>query len=137
MEWLVASRAAKAAVIALMLASCGAACGSDPPAQVNRPLAQADVTRPLELARVEEIVRAFARKNGFAAQEAMIHSQGMLEFDMRLFRDDISISISKLRNNPIGLAAYPLCVCELGRRVGLRAAADASIRELREDLSRQ
>lgn len=137
MKWLAASRAAKAVAIALMLASCGAACGGEASTQGNRPLARADVPRPGDLARVEEIVRAFARKNSFAVQEAITPSQGLLEFDMRLFRDDISVSVSKLRGDPIGLAAYPLCVCELGTRIGLQAAADAAIRELREDLSRQ
>lgn len=137
MKWLASSRAAKAAAIALMLASCGAICGGDAATQVNRPLARADVTSQADFAHVSEIVRAFSRRNNFAVQENISRPQGNVEFDMRLFRDDISVSVNKMRGEPIALMAYPLCVCELGRRIGLQVAADAAISELREDFSRQ
>jgi len=136
MDWLMTSRAAKAAAIALMLVLSGATCGGGAAMQVNRPLAQADVTSHADFARVSEVVRAFSRRNNFAVQENVRVPRGQVEFDMRLFRDDISVSVNKLVGEPIGLAVYPLCVCELGQRVGLHDAAEAVIRELREDLSR-
>jgi hypothetical protein len=135
MKWVLVSRAAKVAAIALMLASCGAVCGSDAAMQVNRPLAQADVASPADFAHISEIVREFSRKNNFAVQENLTHPRGNLDFDIRLFRDDISVSVNRLAGEPIALAAYPLCVCELGTRIGLQAAANAAVRELQEDLS--
>lgn len=114
-----------------------AACESDAASQINRPLAQADVVSRAELAQVGQIVMEYARAHGFAAQEPRSYREGNLEFEMRLFRDDISVSISKLRGGPIDLAAYPLCVCELGHRIGLQAASEQTIRDLREALSRQ
>jgi hypothetical protein len=118
-----------------MLASCGAACGSDAATQINRPLAQADVESPADFAHVSDVVRQFARQNNFAVQEILSRPQGNVEFAMRLFRDDISVSVSRMVGDPIDLAAMPLCVCELGSRVGLQAASDAAVRELRESLS--
>jgi hypothetical protein len=134
MKRLLMTRSAKAIAIALMLASCGAACGSDPD-QVNRPLAQANVVSSADFAHVSEIVREFSRRNNFAVQEVVSHPQGNVEFVIRLFRDDISVSVSKMVGAPIFLAASPLCVCEVGRRIGLQAASDAAIRELQQELS--
>jgi hypothetical protein len=139
MNWLMRSRAAKAALIPLMLAACGATCGNQPhsPLDINHALAQADVQASVELARVNEIVTAFAHKNGFAVQDDVHAGVGNTELSMILYRDDISVWVSKLRGDPINVSANPLCICELGVRLGLQQAADAAVTELTDDLSRR
>jgi hypothetical protein len=136
MNRLLKSRAARTALIPFLLAASAATCGSatgNP--DVNRPIAQVEVKRAPSPIRLE-IVRIFARKNRFAVAEEMDAAQGELEFHMELFRDDISVSIGKLRGDPITVTANPLCVCEMGRRLGLQEAADAAVRELGDDISR-
>jgi hypothetical protein len=55
---------------------------------------------------------------------------------MRLFRDDVSIIVTQVRGEPIQVSAYPLCVCELGRRFGLQQAANEAVAELKANLAR-
>lgn len=78
---------------------------------IQHPLSQADVQTRATTPQLENAVRSFARKNGFAIREALGAPRGRLEFETRLYRDDIFISVSKLTGDPVGLAAYPLCSC--------------------------
>jgi hypothetical protein len=135
MKWALMSKAAKVIAMGMTLASCGMACGSDASAQVNRPLANAEVVTTLDVTRVRQIVRQFASRNNFAVQENLIRPRGNAEFFIRLFRDDISVSVIKLVGDPISVTANALCVCELGNRTGLRDGAESAVRELQADLS--
>lgn len=101
---------------------------------LNRPIAAARVAEALSPARTEEAVRRFAKTRHFAVQEIIPAPQGMMEFATHLFRDDIRVSISKVRGEAIEISAYPLCVCEAGRRLGLQAAADAAVADMRTEL---
>ena len=105
-----------------------------PASDVNRPIATARVIEALGPVRTEEAVRRFAKMRHFAVQEIIPAPQGMMEFATHLFRDDIRVSISKVRGEPIEIFAYPLCVCEADRRLGLQAAADAAVADLRAEL---
>jgi len=130
------TRVTKALPILLMLASCGATCGDGLEPAVTRPLAQAYVTGAMSYDQVSEVVMAYSRINNFNVQELLSHPQGNMEFLIRLSRDDISVTVSKMVGDPIFLAASPLCVGEAGNRVELQAAAEATVRELQQEISR-
>lgn len=136
MTWLRTLSPTKFPILALMLVLSGANCRGGAASDISRPLAQAHVTTEADVARISEVAGAFADRNNFAPQRANAFAQGNLEFEMRLYRDDLSIFLSRLRGQPLEIAAHPLCACESGRRQGLQRAADESIRELREELSR-
>jgi hypothetical protein len=103
-------------------------------ADINKPLAQAEVASQADLSRINALVRNFARKNHFAVQEIVSNGRGRTDFSVRLFRDDISVTINRIRFEPIKLAAFPLCACERERRIGLQEAADAAVRDLSQEL---
>jgi hypothetical protein len=85
----------------------------------------------------EKAVKRFAVKGQFAVQQTLPAPQGMMEFATHMFRDDIRLSVVKVRGEPIEILAYPLCVCEVGRRLGLEAAANAAVAEMRAELLRR
>lgn len=78
---------------------------------------------------------SFARRNHFAVQEIGIRPTGRMDFSIRLFRDDISVLISKGHGEPIALAAYPLCTCERHKRPSIQSSAEVAIEELHAILS--
>lgn len=120
-------------VVAFGAAACG---GTDPvSADINKPLAQAEVISQADLARINAIVRDFSREHQFAVQEIVSNGRGRTDFSTRLFRDDISVTINRIRGDPIKVAAFPLCACERERLMGLQEAADAAVRDLRRALS--
>ena len=104
---------------------------------VNRPIATAQLPEGISAERAEKAVRRFAKNRHFAIQQVIAAPKGMLEFATMLFRDDISVSISKLRGEPIEMFAYPLCACEADRQFGLKEAADAAVTEMRSELLRR
>jgi hypothetical protein len=77
----------------------------------------------------------FSRENNFAVQEQATRPEGMLDFSIVLYRDDIRMSVSRLRGEGVDLAAFPLCASERGRRLGLQVAADAAVSKLKEALA--
>jgi hypothetical protein len=121
------------AASALAFASCDGRMIHD----VNKPLAQAELSAPPDFKRVNQIVAEFSRKNHFAVQPLINQPQGAVDFSMRLFRDDISVTIARVHGESLQVAAFPLCACELDRRIGLQTAADATVNDLRRELSRQ
>jgi hypothetical protein len=118
----------------LLLASCSSCSKAN---DVNKPISQAKITTNMRFDGVMAVVNKFAQENNFAVQENVSQPRGMMEFSVRLFRDDITVMVSKLRSEPIEVASYPLCVCEMGRRVGLQTSADAAVSELSKELSNQ
>jgi hypothetical protein len=122
------------ATVLLMLASCEDS--EKMPPEFNRPIAQSEVQSQTDFDRVRQIVSTFSHSNNFAIQETVSVPQGRLDFSIRLFRDDITVTVSRLHGEPIKLAAFPLCVCELGKRKGLQASADAAVNGLAEELSK-
>jgi hypothetical protein len=121
-----------AAIFTFMLLACGPNEGL---ADVNRPLAQADVSAKLTAKQVNRLVNEFSRRNHFAVQPLVSQPRGLVQFSIRLFRDDISIVVTQLQDGPIQVMAYPLCACELNRRVGLQAAANEAVDELKRKLA--
>ena len=101
---------------------------------INRPIAQARVAERVSLERTLAVVRSFAREHNFALQEPKT-PKGMLEFHVRLFRDDISLVISKLTDGPVEVMAYPLCACEADRRLGIAAVAESEVNNLQNRIS--
>jgi hypothetical protein len=90
--------------------------------------------RPFE--QVRSIIQTFADENHFAAQPLISKPQGAAEFSVRLFRDDVSLLVTKLRDGPIQITAYPLCACDLDKRAGLQTAGKVATADLKERLSR-
>lgn len=120
--------------IALALSACNA---HDVSNDVNKPLAQAQVPSTSDFKTVNKLISAFAARNHFALQPLISQPQGAVDFSMRLFRDDITVTITRLRGGPIQLAGFPLCACELNRRIGLQSAANSAVDELQRQLSGQ
>ena len=118
--------------IGLGMASCADGQTSS---NVNRPIAQADVSDPVSWSVARERIKIFAAENHFAVQENLVRPRGMLDFNVRLFRDDISIVVDKVRNEPIHVAAYPLCACEMSQRPDIQPAADEAVAGLKRNLS--
>ena len=119
--------------LAMVVGPCSVKAAA-PVSDVNRPIATAEVPQHSNLDRIRRTVAAFADRNHFALQPVIGKPQGAVVFSTRLFRDDISLMVTQLRRGPIQLSAYPLCICDLGRRVGLQEAADASVKELKNRL---
>lgn len=117
---------------ALMVVSCKPA---EKPNGVSKPLAQTDIPVMLDADRANKLVGVFASKNHFAVQPLIGRRQGAVAFSVRLFRDDISVLVTQLNGGSIQVTAYPLCACELGRRLGLRSAAENTVAELRRQLT--
>lgn len=117
---------------ALMLGSCG---NGRPASDINRPMAQARLETAASYDALRPAIWKFSRDNNFAVQEQQTGAQGMLDFSVELFRDDIRVSISRLRGESVMLSASPLCASERGRRLGLQAGADAAVNKLKEALS--
>ena len=117
---------------ALMLASCG---NGRPAADINRPMAQAQLETAASYDALRPAIWKFSRDNNFAVQEQQTRPEGMLDFSIQLFRDDIRMSISRLRGENVMLFAYPLCASERGRRLGLQVGADAAVTKLKDALS--
>ena len=118
--------------LALLLVSCNDVT-TDP--DINRPLANAQIRTSRNFDQIRPIVVAFAEQDHFAVQPIISRPQGDVTFSMRLFRDDVSVMITGLQGSDIRVAAYPLCACQLKRRVGLQNAADAAVNDLKERLS--
>ena len=122
-----------AAVFGSQLISAASRAASD----VNRPLAQAQIQSVANFDRVHSIVEEFSRESHFAVQVLPAPQPSNTDFSVRLFRDDLTVTINKVRGGPIDVAAFPLCACELNRRFGLQEAAEAAVNELKRDLSAQ
>lgn len=122
------------AAVGMILASCGTAA---PVRDVNKPIAEATVKTKPAWNDIRRIIETFSKENHFAIQENVTAPQGMIDFNVRLFRDDISIVIDKLHDEPAHVAAYPLCTCELNHRIGLQDAADTSVKDLSKRLSEE
>ena len=103
----------------------------------NKPLAQATSEAPNQYQDIKSIVWDFARRENFAVQEILDSPRGELDFSVRLFRDDISVTINKLKGEPIQIAAFPLCVCEISKRPGIPTAARAAVEGLRASIERE
>ncbi|MFL6844025.1 MAG: hypothetical protein ACJ8ER_04000 [Allosphingosinicella sp.] len=117
--------------LSALLVSCSGSHADD----VNKPLARSEVKSMGDNAQTELTISSFAKKNNFAIQPLLNQPRGLLKFVQRLFRDDITIVISQMDGDNIEVAAYPLCACELGRRVGLQSDANAAVEELAHELS--
>ena len=113
------------------VSSCSQATGAD----VNKPLASAEIPNARPYDQVRNIVAQFAEQNHFAVQPLISSPQGKVQFSMRLFRDDVSVMITQLQGGPIQVTAYPLCACELHARLGLQSAADETAASLKALLS--
>jgi hypothetical protein len=98
-------------------------------------MAQAHLKTAASYDALRPAIWKFSRDNNFAVQEQATRPQGMLDFSIELFRDDIRVSVSRLRGEDVMLAALPLCPSERGRRIGLQVAADAAVNKLKEALS--
>jgi len=109
------------------------ACGSESADAVNRPLSSAEVAPPRSFDRVRRTVGEFADRDHFAVQTILNPRRQDPSFSIRLFRDDISVTVNKAKDSPIQIAAFPLCICELGCRAGLQEAE--AVAELRQRLS--
>jgi hypothetical protein len=116
---------------ATLLMSCACRASSD----VNRPLTQAQVQSAAEFTRVNEIVSEFSRVEHFAVQVLPAPQPSTSDFSLRLFRDDLTLTVNRVRGGPIEIAAFPLCACELGRRFGLQTAADDAVSQLKKRLT--
>ena len=123
--------------IAMALIASDCPTESPPVSDVNSPVATAAVAGQISLEQASEAVRRFAKRRHFAVQEVIAAPQGMVEFSTTLFRDDLRLSVSKLRGQPIQIHAYPLCACEAGRVLGLQAAADAAVADVRSELDQR
>lgn len=121
-----------AAIAALALGSCGTGGMAN---DVNKPIAQSEIQKQARWNEISQAVQSFAKRNNFAVQEQITEPRGMVDFNVRLFRDDITIMIGKIRNGPVEVTAYPLCACEMDKRFGLQAAADAAVADLTKELS--
>lgn len=117
--------------LAILLTSCACRAASD----VNRPLAQTQVQSVTSFGRANAIVAEFSRKTHFAVQLLPAPRPSNSDFSLRLFRDDLTVTINRVHGGPIHVAAFPLCACELDRRFGLQAAADDVVRELEKQLT--
>jgi hypothetical protein len=123
-------------VLAMGLVALVEACGSISSTAADRPLSSVEVRDRHSFGHVRHTVAAFADRNHFAVQPIISRPQGRVEFSMRLFRDDVSLIITRLDGGPIEVAAYPLCVCEIGCRAGLQEAADSAVADLKARLGR-
>ncbi len=120
-----------ATVSATLLMSCVCRASSD----VNGPLAQAQVQSTAEFTGVNEIVAEFSRMEHFAVQVLPAPRPSTSDFSLRLYRDDLTMTVNRVRGGPIEVAAFPLCACEMGRRFGLQTAADEAVSELKKRLT--
>jgi hypothetical protein len=98
-------------------------------------MAQAHLETAASYDALRPAIWKFSRENNFAVQEQATRPQGMLDFSIELFRDDIRVSVSRLRGEGVMLFAYPLCASERGRRLGLQVAADSAVTKLKDALS--
>lgn len=122
-------------LLLIALALSGSECPKERTASdVNTPMARAQVPDTIDAERTAEAIRRFAKERHFAVQELVTEPRGLLDFATMLFRDDIRVSVSKMRGEPISIAAYPLCACETDHRLGLKDAADAAVAEMRSEL---
>lgn len=128
-------------VLQVLVACCGllfaiGESGAREPAAVNHPIAQAEFRSSDNYSTLSPIIWSFSRANNFAVQEILTQPRGVLDFTVQLYRDDIRLSISRMRGEAVMIMAYPLCVCELDHRIGLREGANASVNDLREAFAR-
>jgi len=126
-------------LLAIAIALVASDCPTEPSAvsDVNRPVATAQVANQFSLEQTSGAVRRFAKNRHFAVQEVIAAPRGMVEFSTMLFRDDLRVSVSKLRGQSIEIHAYPLCACEAGRILGLQAAADAAVADMQSELTQR
>jgi len=118
--------------LAPAVSSCGLKSGNP---DISKPLSAAGIRNSQDSSQVRAVVADFAEQNQFAARTLIDHEQGSVDFSMRLYRDDISILVTRLRNGPIQVATYPLCACETSKRVGLQSAAHEATSALAKRLS--
>ncbi len=118
---------------AMMLTSCASIHATN--RDVNSPLAQVRFDTSEDYDALGPMIWSLSRSKNFAVQEIITRPRGQVDFTIRLYRDDLTLVISRLRGEAIQLAAYPLCSCQRGKRLGLQDAADASIKDLKEALS--
>jgi hypothetical protein len=121
-----------AVALALFLLSCS---NSPVSSDINRPLAAAEIAQPRQFEQVRAVVDQFADANHFAVQPVFNRDDDPMTFSIRLFRDDLTMLVSQVHGESIQVAAYPLCACELGKRIGLQSAATAATADLRARLS--
>ena len=98
-------------------------------------MAQAQVQSTAEFTGVNEIVAEFSRMEHFAVQVLPAPRPSTSDFSLRLYRDDLTMTVNRVRGGPIEVAAFPLCACEMGRRFGLQTAADEAVSELKKRLT--
>jgi hypothetical protein len=115
------------------LAAIVASCSGTQVSDVNKPLSQAEISID-DTGGAQARVQDFAAKNHFAIQPLVTKPQGAVMFSMRLFRDDLSVMVTVLPGSALRITAYPLCACELNRRIGLKSAADAVVTELKREI---
>lgn len=120
-----------AVTFAILLSSCACRAASD----VNSPLAQVQIESVATFDSVNSVITEFSQKSHFAVQVLPLPKPSNTDFSVRLFRDDLTVTINKIRGGPIDVAAFPLCACERDRRFGLQSAADDVISELRARLA--
>jgi hypothetical protein len=123
--------------IALALVASDCPTAALPVSHVNRPVATAKIAGEFSLEQASNAVRRFAMNRRFAVQEVIAAPRGMIEFSTMLFRDDLRVSVSKLRGESLEIAAYPLCACEATRMFGLQEAADAAVADMRAELTQR
>jgi len=103
--------------------------------QISRPIAQEQISNGSDFQDVLRIIVEFADRHQFAVQRSGSGPQGLLDFDIHLFRDDIRMTISRMNNDPIDVAAFSLCACDTERR-GIQSTAQSAVSELARDLAR-
>lgn len=110
-----------------------ASCGDLPTnSSVNTPLVREEVGVRIGEDEVRAAIDEFARDKSFAVQQRKEQPGGLLEFNVQLFRDDVRITVNKLREGKVEIFAYPLCACEANSSYGLQTAAQAAVNQLKE-----
>jgi hypothetical protein len=112
------------------------ACDAGPSAsQVNLPLARATVVTAKSPKTLLKHITDYSGRNQFAVQKILMQPRGELDFSVRLFRDDITLTVNRMKGESLKIAAFPLCACERETRAGLQPAADQAVAELRDALA--
>lgn len=121
-------RALIGSLFVLSTVACSGDANSNPNG-VRSPIAHERVLSNLDYAEVLERLQAYSAENSFAVQNLDVDRGFLVEFSITLFRDDVKITIARLRNEPIDVAAYSLCSCEADQPRVL-AAGRAAVEEI-------
>lgn len=111
-------------------------CHSNVGPPVNKPLASHTVRGDITFEHTRSAIMRYADENHFAVQVGTAQPHSPVMFSFRLFRDDVSVIVTRLKEGVTLVAAYPLCACELGNRIGLQEAAESASAGLTRELSR-